>query len=229
MFTGIIESIGVVKALIKDNNILKIYLTLLAPSVDLKDKIGDSIAINGACLTITSIEKENKENSTCSFDVTIESTSRTTLNTLKVGDKVNVERALTLNTRLGGHIVQGHIDGIGKIVKVTKQEGQEGSVYLHISASTDIVNMIVEKGSVTLDGVSLTVAKVDYLTSTFSICLIPHTAKKTTLLNKKAGDSINIETDIIGKYLYHLVNLGNSTSNKDDKDAALMQWLLTTN
>jgi len=159
-------------------------------------KIGDSVAVNGICLTATSIK-----GSIFTVDVMHETLNRTSLSSLKAGAEVNLERAMAANGRFGGHIVSGHIDGTGRVAAFTN----DGiAVWLRVEADAPVLKYIVEKGSVALDGVSLTVAKVD--TKSFSVSLIPHTAAETTLLSKKIGDKINIECDIIGKYVEKLLN-----------------------
>ena len=208
MFTGIVEEIGTVKAIQKGSK--SIRLSINAKKVLEDSKVGDSIAVNGVCLTATSFGKD-----LFIADVMPESMNKTSMGELKIGDKVNLERALTLATRLGGHIVSGHIDGVGKIFKIEKDDN---AVRVTISANRNIMKYIVAKGSVALDGVSLTVAEVT--TEDFTVSLIPHTAEVTTLLNKKVGASINIENDIIGKYVERLIlfsdkdELANSTKSK---------------
>jgi len=154
-------------------------------------QLGDSIAVNGVCLTVTHFDK-----SSFTADVMPETVRRTSLAELKKGSPVNLERALTLASRLGGHIVSGHIDGTGEIVKFA-DEGN--AILMTISAGLELLRYIVEKGSVALDGISLTVAKVT--DSDFTVSLIPHTREVTNLGSKKTGSPINIETDVLGKYV----------------------------
>ena len=161
-------------------------------------KVGDSIAINGACLTVT--RKSDRE---FTADVSAETLSRTNLRLLKPGDRVNLEKALRLNSFLGGHLVLGHVDGLGKILeKVTRSN----SVLLGMEIDMELGRLIVEKGSVAVDGVSLTVNRCEK--NRFYVTMIPQTARMTTLGIKKVADRVNIETDIIGKYVEKLLNPG---------------------
>ena len=200
MFTGIIEEVGSVQS-VGDG-----CLAIKARKVLQDVQLGDSIAVNGVCLTVTSFDGNSFQ-----ADVMPETIRRTSLSELKTGSPVNLERALTLNTRLGGHIVSGHIDGVGKIVSLREEKN---AVLMKISADGDILRYIVEKGSVAIDGVSLTVAYVD--SSVFKVSVIPHTASETTLLYKGAGNTVNLECDIIAKYVEKL--MGFKTENKKDED-----------
>ena len=185
MFTGIIEEVGQVARI--GGGSLVIDCAKVIEDVHL----GDSIAVNGVCLTVTHFDK-----SSFTADVMPETVRRTSLAELKKGSPVNLERALTLASRLGGHIVSGHIDGTGEIVKFA-DEGN--AILMTISAGPELLRYIVEKGSVALDGISLTVAKVT--DSDFTVSLIPHTREVTNLGSKKTGSPINIETDVLGKYV----------------------------
>ena len=185
MFTGIIEEVGHV------NRISGGSLVVNCAKVIEDVQLGDSIAVNGVCLTVTHFDK-----SSFTADVMPETVRRTSLAELKKGSPVNLERALTLASRLGGHIVSGHIDGTGEIVKFA-DEGN--AILMTISAGPELLRYIVEKGSVALDGISLTVAKVT--DSDFTVSLIPHTREVTNLGSKKTGSPINIETDVLGKYV----------------------------
>ena len=188
MFTGIIEEIGTV---LKPKAPLIIKVSKILEDIH----IGDSIAVNGVCLTVTSYTIES-----ITLDVMNETYSRTNLGNLKAGDTVNIERAILANGRFGGHIVSGHIDGIGTLTNIT----DDGiAKWLTITTNKDLLNYIIMKGSVTLDGVSLTVAYVD--NTSFKISLIPHTQSETTLLSKGIGAIINIENDILGKYIEHFI------------------------
>ena len=195
MFTGIIEEIGVVQSVKKGE--ISSVLTIQAKKVLEGTKIGDSIAANGVCLTVTGLGKETYE-----MDVMAETLRRSNLGSLKPGGRVNLERAVKLGGRLGGHIVSGHIDGTGVIKKFRKEDN---AVWLTVSAEDSLLHYIVEKGSIAIDGVSLTVAEITE--RDFSVSIIPHTGEETVLLKKKAGDTVNLECDIIGKYveklLYH--------------------------
>lgn len=188
MFTGIVEEIGTV---LKPKAPLIVKVSKILEDIH----IGDSIAVNGVCLTVTSYTIES-----ITLDVMNETYSRTNLGNLKAGDTVNIERAMVANGRFGGHIVSGHIDGIGTLTNIT----DDGiAKWLTITTNKDLLNYIIMKGSVTLDGVSLTVAYVD--NTSFKISLIPHTQSETTLLSKGIGAIINIENDILGKYIEHFI------------------------
>lgn len=184
MFTGIVEETGTV---LKAGDPLVIKAKKILEDVHL----GDSIAVNGICLTVTSFTDD-----TITLDVMNETYSRTNLRHIKYGTKVNLERAMSAGGRFGGHIVSGHIDGTGILTDITSDGIAK---WLTISADSSILKYIVLKGSVTLDGVSLTVAYVD--NKIFKVSVIPHTQSETTLLLKSVGSEINIETDIIGKYV----------------------------
>lgn len=188
MFTGIVEEIGTV---LKPKAPLIVKVSKILEDIH----IGDSIAVNGVCLTVTSYTIES-----ITLDVMNETYSRTNLGNLKAGHTVNIERAMVANGRFGGHIVSGHIDGIGTLTNIT----DDGiAKWLTITTNKDLLNYIIMKGSVTLDGVSLTVAYVD--NTSFKISLIPHTQSETTLLSKGIGAIINIENDILGKYIEHFI------------------------
>ena len=195
MFTGIVEEIGVLKQ-IKHGEKSSI-LTVKADKVLEDTKIGDSIATNGICLTVVKLSGDSFE-----ADVMAESLRRTNLGDLKIGDQLNLERALTPLTRMGGHIVSGHIDGIGTIKSFVKEDT---AVVVTIDTDYNILRYIIEKGSIAIDGISLTVAGVD--DKKFSVSLIPHTGEQTILLKKKPGDTVNLECDIIGKYVERLVSM----------------------
>ncbi len=204
MFTGIIEECGTVKSIEKKANSARI--TILAKTVLDHTQIGQSIAVNGICLTVTSCSGDS-----FTADVMPETMNRSSLSILKTGSKVNLERAMLANGRLDGHIVSGHIDGIGKIVNI---KPDENAFRIRISADPHILEQIVEKGSITIDGISLTVSAVD--DNSFEVSIIPHTAKITTLYNKKVNDPVNLETDLIGKYVFRFLQAG-STDHKSQK------------
>ena len=193
MFTGLIEDTGRVVTFERrgESGVLRIESALPQGEIAL----GDSLAVNGACLTVTA-----KGGTTLSFDVSPETIDRTTFRTLRPGNIVNLERALRLGERLGGHIVTGHIDCCAKLAKTDTRSGNR---MLEFSIPAENARYLVAKGSVTIDGISLTVNMVS--TDRFSVNIIPHTLTKTTLANMKAGDVVNIETDIIGKYVERLV------------------------
>jgi len=192
MFTGIIEETGIIKSIRRGTRSSQI--TIQATRVLEDVKTGDSISVNGICLTVTSFGSDHFQ-----VDVMPETIRLTNLNTLEPGSAVNLERSLKLTDRLGGHLVNGHIDGIGKIVRRWEEDN---AVWLKISAETGILRYIVDRGSIALDGISLTVTSTDI--NSFSVSIIPHTQKVTTLLLKKSGDLLNIECDIIAKYVEKL-------------------------
>ena len=193
MFTGIIEEIGVLQAVKKGKE--SSVLEIRAEKVLEYTKIGDSIAVNGVCLTVTGIGQGSYQ-----ADVMAETLRRSNLGTLQPGDRLNLERALQLHGRLGGHIVSGHIDGTGTIKKFLK-EGN--ATIVTIFAERKLLHYIVEKGSIAIDGISLTVVTVTE--KDFCVSLIPHTVEETILLKKKVGDTVNLECDIIGKYVEKLL------------------------
>lgn len=193
MFTGIIEEMGTVRRLQRTTR--SCQLTIAATIVLQDTKIGDSIAVNGVCLTVTDLQAD-----AFTADVMPETLRRSSLGILHSGSLVNLERAMAANGRFGGHIVSGHIDGVGKIAsKVPEGNAQ----IVTISADPSLLHYIVEKGSIAIDGISLTVVKVT--NSSFSVSLIPHTGTCTTLLSKHAGEPVNLETDVIGKYVEKLI------------------------
>lgn len=194
MFTGIIEEIGTIKSI--NSTGISSQLCISANTILKDTKIGDSIAVNGVCLTVTSIKSN-----LFTADVMAETLRRSNLGSLIPQSKVNLERAMPANGRFGGHIVSGHIDGTGTIVE-TKPEGN--AVWIKINCSDNLLKYIIHKGSITIDGISLTVAKVT--DSDFSVSIIPHTAANTTLLQKKSGDVVNLENDVVGKYIEKLLS-----------------------
>lgn len=198
MFTGIVEGKGRVKSVGNGSSGFKV--TIEAPFDLSTDKVGDSISVNGICLTLTCMDK-----AAFSADISKETLSRTNLGQLKAGSDVNLERALKLGSRLGGHLVTGHIDGPGTVRRIEKR-GE--SLHVEITVQEKELKYIVEKGSVTVDGVSLTVNKVG--NDFFSLNIIPHTLEMTTLGGIKPGSQVNIETDIIGKYVEKLIPGGNT-------------------
>ena len=193
MFTGLIEETGTVCEVCKNGNAS--FIRIAAEKVLDGTKVGDSIAVNGVCLTVT-----GHDGKIFRADVMNETLNRSSLGTLRSGSKVDLERAMAADGRFGGHIVSGHIDGTGTVSAI-KQDGI--AVRYTISADDKMLRYIVEKGSVTLDGISLTVAAVT--DTDFTVSVIPHTAEQTILPYKKVGDIINIETDIIGKYVEKLL------------------------
>ena len=211
MFTGIIEEVGVVENITFNERVSKI--SILATEVLKDTKIGDSISTNGICLTVTEISSNGYK-----ADIMGETIKRSNLRELKKGSKVNLERALTINSRLGGHMVSGHIDGVGKIDNIQKDDI---ATWFTIIASKEILKYVVEKGSIAIDGVSLTVAYVD--NKCFKVSIIPHTSEETTLSRKEKFDVINIECDVIGKYVEKILN---GTCQKSDKSSVNEQFLI---
>lgn len=193
MFTGIIEEIGAVERVQRGAH--SAVLTVRAEMVLEGTRIGDSIAVNGICLTVTSLGGGR-----FSADVMHETLNRSALAGLSVGARVNLERAMPANGRFGGHIVAGHVDGVGTVTKLTQDDN---AIWYTIRADANILRYVVEKGSITIDGISLTVATVD--SESFQISAIPHTVAVTVLKDRKPGDIVNLETDIIGKYVEKLL------------------------
>ena len=193
MFTGIIEEIGAVRRI--ERGAKGARLTIAAKTVLDGTRIGDSIATNGVCLTVTDLTADS-----FSADVVAESLRRSGLGALQAGSPVNLERAMPLDGRFGGHIVSGHIDGTGTLASLRREDN---AVWLTVRAAPSLLRYIVEKGSVAIDGVSLTVAMVD--ANGFSVSIIPHTGAQTILLGKKPGDTVNLECDVIGKYVEKLL------------------------
>ncbi len=210
MFTGLIEEIGTIKSIRKLSDGLE--LNISSGIVQQGSKIGDSISINGACQTVTSVDDK-------SFIVFVSkiTSSITTLGIFSIGTPVNLERAMTPSSRFGGHFVQGHVDSTGEIIKVEEdQNGRE----VHISAPDDTMKYIVEKGSITVDGTSLTVVKI--FEKSFAIYLIPETLKKTIIRDYKIGNSVNLEVDILAKYVEKMLynkndSMKDNFSASDDK------------
>ncbi len=215
MFTGLIEEIGVVQTI--EMNEKSSRITVKAKKVTDGANAGDSISTNGVCLTISQLRL-----SSFTADVMAETMSRSNLSNLKTGQTVNLERAVKVGDRLGGHIVSGHIDGTGKIISYEKDDN---AFWITIASDEKILKYIVEKGSVALDGVSLTVAYVD--NDCFKVSIIPHTSQETTLLKKSLGYEVNIECDVIGKYVEKLMGLVNESEEK--KENVIDSEFLTEN
>lgn len=213
MFTGIIEEIGTVKNIVKGSRSIK--LAIAARKVLENTNLGDSIAVNGVCLTVTALGRDG-----FTADVMPESMSKTNMGALKPGDRVNLERALTLASRLGGHIVSGHIDGTGEIIAMEKDDN---AVRVTLTSVPKVMKYIVPEGSVALDGVSLTVAQLGE--NDFTVSLIPHTAQVTTLLDKKVGDRLNIENDVVGKYVERLLSFSDKNAAAEKKSAISLSFL----
>jgi len=199
MFTGIIEAVGKVESIKKQSGDAKIKINV--GNLDMSDvALGDSIACNGVCLTAIDFSCNPSSDSFYTADVSAESLRLTTLGGLKVGSPVNLEKALTPTTRLGGHLVSGHVDGVGEIVSI---ESDARSVVYKVKAPAEIAHYIAKKGSICVDGVSLTVNEVE--NSTFSLNLVPHTLKETTAEGYKVGSLVNLEVDLLARYLERLL------------------------
>ena len=201
MFTGIVEEVGTIKSVVSGE------IAINARTVLKNTKIGDSIAVNGVCLTVTKMTDGG-----FTADVMPETLRRSNLGRLHIGDRVNLERAMAANGRFGGHIVSGHIDGVGTVAQMKRESN---AVWVKISADNDILRLIVEKGSIAIDGISLTVAEVT--DKDFSVSIIPHTGSETTLLQKRIGDRVNLENDIVGKYVEKLLQPKSVPSKTESK------------
>ncbi len=206
MFTGIVEEKG--RLLSIEKGAVSAILTIGAGRVLEGTKIGDSIAVNGVCLTVTTLGSDR-----FSADVMAETLRRSSLGNLSVGASLNLERALAVGDRLGGHIVSGHIDGTGRITEIRQEDN---AVWYRIEADAKLLRYIVEKGSIAIDGISLTVATVD--SRSFQVSVIPHTREVTALSERKIGDTVNLENDIIGKYVERLLA---PASGEDAKGSGL--------
>lgn len=202
MFTGIIEEVGTVKAV--QHGAVSSFIEIAADKIFEDMHLGDSIAVNGVCLTVTRFDGGSFR-----ADVMNETLKRSSLGSLHSGSPVNLERAMAADGRFGGHFVSGHIDGTGTISDI-RRDGI--AVWYTIAAAPEILRYIVEKGSIAIDGISLTVAALTE--RSFSVSIIPHTAEQTVLSSKKSGDTVNLENDIIGKYVERLM------SNKSEKSSS---------
>ena len=203
MFTGIIEEIGKVKAIVRHANSIKLTIAVKKILEDMH--VGDSICTNGVCLTVTTFD-----DGSYTADVMPETMNRTNFKDLRINDLVNCERAMPANGRFGGHIVSGHIDGTGVISKMSRDDK---AIRIKIETRPEILNYIVEKGSITIDGISLTVTEVSNWD--FGVSIIEHTQDATTLTKKKVGETVNLENDIVGKYIEKFV--GSFSAKRDEK------------
>lgn len=208
MFTGLVEEVGKMKGIKKQGEAMRLVIgaSLVTEGV----LLGDSISVNGVCLTVTSFDSTS-----FSADVMPETYRKSNLCELRTGERVNLERAMQAGGRFGGHIVQGHIDGTGKIIN---RETDANAVVFKVQLDEgDLLRYVIPKGSITIDGISLTV--VDTASNTFTVSIIPHTLAQTALQHKHAGDSVNIENDVIGKYVDHLLHFKQpeSSARKESK------------
>ena len=198
MFTGLVEALGTVRSLADETDAKRVIVEVPASFLENappSKRLGDSIAINGCCLTVVAADGE-----LWSFQAGHETIAKTNLGRLKVGDAVNLERAMPADGRFGGHIVQGHVDGVGRVAAI---DSQSDFADYTIDVPASLAAQMVEKGSVAVDGVSLTLVRVT--TTSFQVMLIPHTLAVTTLGRRKVGDEVNIETDVLAKYVAKLV------------------------
>lgn len=193
MFTGIVEEIGTVTRIMQGQN--SSILSIRGDRIFEDLRLGDSVAVNGVCLTVSKLAGQSFD-----ADTTSETLARTSLGALRAGSFVNLERAMAANGRFGGHIVTGHVDGTG-IISMIRRDGK--TVWVTITADNSILKYIVEKGSIAVDGISLTVASTTQ--DSFSIAVIPHTERSTTLLTKSQGETVNLECDMIGKYVERFI------------------------
>ena len=208
MFTGIVEDVGSIGSIEQNGSSLVLQIKAKFAS---ELTLGESVAVNGICLTVT-----KKDDASFSADVTPETFRRTSLSLLSADSPVNLERAMRADGRFGGHIVSGHIDGTGRLTAI-RREDNAYNVFFRVEKP--LFRYIIEKGSVALDGISLTVASVknegNY--GEFSVAVIPHTWENTALKNKRVGSIINVECDVVGKYIEHFVNIGSSSPTSSEK------------
>lgn len=214
MFTGIVEEIGKIKRIQKGAK--SAILTISANEILEDVNLGDSVAVNGVCLTVTDYDKNQ-----FSVDVMHETLDRSSLGKLYSGSRVNLERAMSINGRFGGHIVSGHIDGIGRISGI---KTDDNAVWYTIETKSKILKYIIEKGSIAIDGISLTVANVN--DKDFSVSIIPHTLSNTILGDKKIGDVVNLENDCIGKYVERMLAFNNNDES-EEKEKITLDFLLS--
>ena len=205
MFTGIIEELGTVERVTRGR--VSAVIAIRAETILSDLKIGDSVAVNGVCLTATGLTGHG-----FTADVMHETLDRSALAGLGPGSRVNLERAMAANGRLGGHIVAGHVDGVGTITAIEKDDN---AIWFTITAPAQVLRYVVEKGSIAIDGISLTVARVE--TDRFAVSVIPHTAAVTLLGLRRTGDRVNLESDIIGKYVERLLRPAPELKTKESK------------
>lgn len=209
MFTGIIENIGTIEALdiLHSGARVKIHAPGVAPSL----AVSNSIAVNGCCLTVAALGKEN-----FSADLSAETLQKTSFGAenggLKKGSRVNLEQPLTAGTEFGGHFVQGHVDGTGRVTLLDPEAPESNNWWLAVEVPEDFLRYIVPKGSITIDGISLTVARWNNSTRIAEVAVIPYTYEHTTLRDRKPGDAVNLEGDVLGKYVQRYLEARNETS-----------------
>lgn len=211
MFTGLVEELGEVKGIEHGKNSVRI--TISGQKVLMDVQLGDSIAVNGTCLTVVEYTS-----SWFVADVMPETVRCTVLADLRIGNKVNLERTLRLGDRLGGHLVSGHVDGVGIITRKTRNDN---AIIVQIEAEASVMKYVIPKGSIAIDGISLTV--VEASSDCFSVSLIPHTAHLTTLGLKKTGERVNLESDMIGKYVEKLLRLSREENKKSNLTLGILQ------
>ena len=205
MFTGIVEELGTIQHIARGQH--SAVLTIQAKTVLEHTKLGDSIAVNGICLTVTQLHADR-----FSADVMHETLNRSALAQLSVGSPVNLERAMAADGRFGGHIVAGHVDGVGRISHIRRDDN---AIWYTIQTQPALLRYVVEKGSIAIDGISLTVARVE--PDRFAVSVIPHTAAVTLLGRRRVGDRVNLESDIIGKYVERLLRPAPELKTKESK------------
>lgn len=213
MFTGIVEEIGTIARITRGQH--SAALTIRAQTVLAGTRIGDSIAVNGICLTVTRLGTNE-----FSADVMHETLNRSSLAQLTAGSTVNLERAMPADGRFGGHIVAGHVDGVGRITEIRQDDT---AIWYTIHASPEILRYVVQKGSIAIDGISLTVAAV--YSDGFAVSTIPHTQVQTTLHERQKGDAVNLETDVIGKYVERMLQPIRSESRQESRGAITREML----
>ncbi|WP_139994608.1 riboflavin synthase [Paenibacillus paridis] len=215
MFTGLVEEVGKMKGIKKQGEAMRLVIgaSLVTEGV----LLGDSISVNGVCLTVTSFDSTS-----FSADVMPETYRKSNLCELRTGERVNLERAMQAGGRFGGHIVQGHIDGTGKIIN---RETDANAVVFKVQLDEgELLRYVIPKGSITIDGISLTV--VDTASNTFTVSIIPHTLAQTALQHKHAGDTVNIENDVIGKYVDHLLHFKQPDSSAKKESRLSTSFLM---
>lgn len=204
MFTGLIEEIGTIEQIQKHRGTLRFTLSVKEVVKDLA--IDDSVALNGVCLTVVEFSKSNFQ-----VEAVEETLNKTTFGSLKNGSQINLERSLRFSDRMGGHFVQGHVDAVGEVAAVQRQEG---GVLLSIKLPAHLLKYVISEGSIAIDGVSLTIARLKE--NQITISLIPHTLDKTTLANLKVADNVNIEVDLIGKYVERILTRPNQSKISEE-------------